>query len=128
MTAGREDGMAGALSQLRTSHADREQAIDVLKAAFVQGRLTKDEFDLRVGQVFASRTYADLDTLTAGIPDGVTSAHRQPSTPVNRAGCSASRQLPSLARSVPARAWLLLRRCWCRPASARRLPACCSWA
>jgi hypothetical protein len=66
--------MAGALGQLRTSHADREQAIDVLKAAFVQGRLTKDEFDLRVGQVFASRTYADLDVPTADIPDGVTSA------------------------------------------------------
>lgn len=73
MTAGREDGTAGALGQLRTSHADREQAIDVLKAAFVQGRLAKDEFDLRVGQVLASRTYADLDALTADIPDGVTS-------------------------------------------------------
>jgi hypothetical protein len=78
VTAGREDGTAGALGQLRTSHADREQAIDVLKAAFVQGRLTKDEFDLRVGQVFASRTYAGLDALTVGIPDGVSSA--QPST------------------------------------------------
>lgn len=74
MTAGREDGTAGAVGQLRTSHVDREQTIDVLKAAFVQGRLTKDEFDLRVGQVFASRTYADLDALTADIPDGVISA------------------------------------------------------
>jgi hypothetical protein len=69
VTAGREDGTAGALGRLRTSHADREQMIDLLKAAFVQGRLTKDEFDLRVGQVFASRTYADLDALTADIPD-----------------------------------------------------------
>jgi hypothetical protein len=77
VTAGREDGAAGALGQLRTSYADREQAIDVLKAAFVQGRLAKDEFDLRVGQVFASRTYADLDALTADIPSAVTSA--QPS-------------------------------------------------
>ena len=33
MTAGREDETAGALGQLRTSHADREQAIGVLKAA-----------------------------------------------------------------------------------------------
>jgi len=74
VTAGREDGAAGALGQLRTSHADREQAVDVLKAAFVQGRLTKAEFDRRVGLVFASRTYADLDALTADIPDGVTSA------------------------------------------------------
>ena len=77
MTAGREDGTAGALGQLRTSHADREAAIDMLKAAFIQGRLTKDEFDLRVGQVFASRTYADLGALTADIPGWVTSA--QPS-------------------------------------------------
>ena len=45
----------------------------MLKAAFVQGRLTKDEFDLRVGQILASRTYADLDALTADIPGGVTS-------------------------------------------------------
>jgi hypothetical protein len=74
MTVGREDWRVGALGQLRTSHADREQAIDLLKAAFVQGRLTKDEFDLRVGQVFASRTYADLDALTADIPGYVTSA------------------------------------------------------
>lgn len=73
MTAGRGDGTAGALGPLRASHADREQAIGVLKAAFVQGRLTKDEFDLRVGQVFASRTYGDLDALTADIPDWVTS-------------------------------------------------------
>jgi hypothetical protein len=78
VTAGREDGTAGALGQLRTSHADREQAIDVLKAAFVQGRLTKDEFDRRVGQVFTSRTHADLDALIADIPDGVTGA--QPSS------------------------------------------------
>jgi hypothetical protein len=74
VTAGREDGTAGARGQLRTSQADREQAIDVLKAAFVQGRLTKDEFSLRVGQVFASRTYADLGALTADVPGWVTGA------------------------------------------------------
>ena len=74
MTAGREGGTAGARGQLRASHADREQAIGVLQAAFVQGRLTKDEFSLRVGEVFASRTYADLAALTADIPSWVTSA------------------------------------------------------
>jgi hypothetical protein len=30
--------------------AGREQAIAALKAAYVQGRLTKEEFDVRVGQ------------------------------------------------------------------------------
>ena len=43
----------------------------MLKAAFVQGRLTKDEFDMRVGQTFASRTYAELAALTADIPAGL---------------------------------------------------------
>lgn len=56
---------------LRTSQADREQAVDTLKAAFVQERLTKDEFDLRIGRVLASRTYADLDAITADLPPGL---------------------------------------------------------
>jgi hypothetical protein len=56
---------------LRASHADREQVIGTLKAAFVAGVLAKDEFDLRVGQAFASRTYADLATLTADLPAGL---------------------------------------------------------
>ena len=53
--------------QLRASHADREQAIEQLKAAFVDGRLSKDEFDLRVGQTLASRTYADLTAVTSDL-------------------------------------------------------------
>jgi Domain of unknown function (DUF1707) len=72
VTAGREDETASARGRLRTSRADREQAIDVLKAAFVGGRLTRDEFDLRVGQALASRTYEDLGALTADIPGWVT--------------------------------------------------------
>ena len=56
------------------SHADRERVIDVLKAAFVQGRLAKDEFDLRVGQTLASRTCAELAALTADIPARMTVA------------------------------------------------------
>jgi len=85
VTAGRADGTAGARGQLRTSHADREQAIDMLKAAFVEGRLTMDEFDLRVGQALASRTYADLAALTADIPARVTRT-RPPAAPVREPG------------------------------------------
>ena len=76
----------GGRSHLRTSRADRDQVIDVLKAAFVQGRLGKDEFDLRVGQVLASRTYADLDALTADIPAGLASAPLPPPTPASAQG------------------------------------------
>jgi hypothetical protein len=55
---------------LRASHADRERVIGTLKAAFVQGRLTKDELDARIGQALASRTYAELAAVTAGISGG----------------------------------------------------------
>jgi hypothetical protein len=63
-------GAAGR-GRLRASHADREQVIGMLKAAFVQGRLTKDELDMRVGQTLASRTYADLAAVTADLPAGL---------------------------------------------------------
>ena len=49
------------------SRAGREQVLGALKAAFVSGRLTKGEFDQRVGQVFAA--YAELDALTADLPE-----------------------------------------------------------
>jgi hypothetical protein len=61
----------GSHGRLLASHAEREQVIEVLKAAFVQGRLDNDDFDLRVGLAFASRTYADLAALTADIPAGM---------------------------------------------------------
>jgi Domain of unknown function (DUF1707) len=61
---------AGAASRgpMRASHADREQAIEALKDAFVLGRLTKDELDARAGQALAARTCAELAVLTADIP------------------------------------------------------------
>lgn len=55
-------------SRLRASDSDRERVLDILKAAFVQGRLTKDELDARVGQTLASRTWGDLTAITADIP------------------------------------------------------------
>jgi hypothetical protein len=62
--------------RLRASHADREQVIDVLKVAFVQGRLTKDELDTRIGQTFTSKTYADLAAVTADLPPTPAAAPR----------------------------------------------------
>jgi Domain of unknown function (DUF4190)/DUF1707 SHOCT-like domain len=50
--------------------ADRERTMDVLKAAFGEGRLTKEEFDSRSGRVLTARTYADLAGLVADLPSG----------------------------------------------------------
>jgi hypothetical protein len=67
MTGPDEGGLASR-GHLRAAQADREQTISVLKAAYAQGRLTKDELEARAGQAFASRTYAELATLTADLP------------------------------------------------------------
>jgi len=74
------DPEAAARGRLRASDADREQVIEQLKAAFVQGRLTRDELDLRAGQAFRSRTYAELAGVTAGIPVPPSAARRRPGT------------------------------------------------
>ena len=64
----RPEPRAQAAAGLRASRADRERVIDLLKAAFVQGRLERDEFDARIGQAVASRTYGELAAVTADIP------------------------------------------------------------
>ena len=77
MTAKPRDDVAAAAAgrgRLRASHADREHVLDVFKAAFVQGRLTEDEYDARVGQASASRTHAELAALIADIPAGSATA------------------------------------------------------
>lgn len=115
MTAGPRDETPGAgdRSRLRASHADREQVIDVIKAAFVQGRLAKDEFDQRIGRVFASRTYADLAYLTADIPAGLIRAQapQEPAHPpapismdkkVIRSWASATVMLPGMVVAASA--------------------------
>jgi len=61
---------AGGHGPLRASDSDRAQVIDDLKAAYVDGLVTKDEFDARVSQVFASRTRAELALVTADLPAG----------------------------------------------------------
>jgi hypothetical protein len=84
--AGEMTAVAAGRGHLRASHSDRDHVIDALKAAFVQGRLTRDEFDLRVSQTLTSRTYADLARLTADLPARPTGARlgHEPAPPVNR--------------------------------------------
>jgi Domain of unknown function (DUF1707) len=60
---------AAGRGHLRAPNADREHTVDMLKVAFVQGRLSKDEFDVRIGQTLASgTTYTELAIVTADIP------------------------------------------------------------
>ena len=87
MVTGPGDELAASAAgrgRLRVSDAEREQVIGAVKAAFVRGMLAKDEFDLRVSQAFASRTYAELAAVTAALP--VEPAAAQPPRPARARG------------------------------------------
>lgn len=79
--------------RMRAGHADREQVISELKAAFVQGRLDQDELEERTARAVASRTYAELAALTADIPAPapVTASAAAASSPGRTLGRAAKR-------------------------------------
>jgi hypothetical protein len=54
------DPRAAAIGRLRASDADRDRAVDALKAAYAQGLLSADELAARTSQALTARTYADL--------------------------------------------------------------------
>lgn len=57
-------------TRLRTSDSEREQVAEILRAAMTEGRLTLEEGEERLGQVYAARYRDELAPLTADLPDG----------------------------------------------------------
>ncbi|HEY7272217.1 MAG TPA: DUF1707 domain-containing protein [Actinoplanes sp.] len=53
---------------LRAADADRHQIAEQLKAALDEGRLSLGEYDDRVREAYAARTYAELLHLVADLP------------------------------------------------------------
>jgi hypothetical protein len=83
------------------SDADREQVVEILTAAFVQGRLTIDELRLRAGLALASRTYAELAVTIADIPAPPLKAPPAP-RPVRPAAQALAKPLPAPTGRMPA--------------------------
>ncbi len=100
MTTGPGDDVAAGRGHLRASDADREQVIEVLKAAFAHGGLVKDEFEARIGRTFGSRTYAELADVTAGLTRA-----RPVRTPARPQAGKAAARGPARARAKKAAAW-----------------------
>lgn len=91
---GPQDPVAAGRDQLRVGHADRDEVIEALKDAFVDGRLTRDEFGVRAGRALAARTHADLAALIDDLPAVPARAPLAPAGP---------------ARPPPVRRWPLVR-------------------
>jgi Domain of unknown function (DUF1707) len=104
--------------RLRASHADRDRVISALKSAYVLGFVTKDEFDARISQTLAARTYAELASITTDLPGPLLASHPPPGRaparatfrPVDRAtaGFALLAVIAIAASSISADGWLAL--------------------
>ncbi|CAA9496734.1 MAG: hypothetical protein AVDCRST_MAG17-1033 [uncultured Solirubrobacterales bacterium] len=75
--------MAGELNDLlRASDAERERAVDLLRAAGAEGRLTVDELEERTVRALRARTHGELKPLTRDLPHPP--PRRQPGPPPRR--------------------------------------------
>lgn len=59
---------AGETPPIRASHAEREQAVEVLSIACAEGRLTLEEMGVRVASAYSAVSRADLEPLVADLP------------------------------------------------------------
>lgn len=67
---------------LLAAHADRERAVDVLKAGFSEGRLPQDEYERRVERAYRARTVGELALLVADLPQGPSAMQPSAMSPV----------------------------------------------
>ncbi|MFE4668376.1 DUF1707 and DUF4190 domain-containing protein [Streptomyces sp. NPDC056716] len=82
------------------SHADRERAVDVLRAGFGEGRLQQDELEKRTARAYAARTVGELALLVADLPQGP--VPMQPVQPVYMAPPPMMHQVPRTFLPAPA--------------------------
>jgi DUF1707 SHOCT-like domain len=63
---------------VRASDAERDQAAEILRTAYAEGRLTRAELDERTGAAYAAKTRADLRGLTGDLPGALPAQQAHP--------------------------------------------------
>jgi Domain of unknown function (DUF1707) len=59
---------SGGSGEVRASHADRDQVVEVLRVAAGDGRITAEELDQRLEAALTARTLGELTLLTTDLP------------------------------------------------------------
>lgn len=75
-----DDGPLGAAGRILVSDADRARFADVIGDAYAEGRLTPDEYEVRLTTTMAARTAADLVPVVEGLPPASVVAAMSPLT------------------------------------------------
>jgi hypothetical protein len=81
---------------MRAAHTDRERTIDVLKAAYAEGRLSAAEYGERFEVAHSAQTYGQLAQLVADLPVG-------PGLPPPVAAMPMPMQVPATFMAPPVR-------------------------
>jgi hypothetical protein len=63
-----EDVVAESRDELRAADSDRAKVADRLRVALDEGRLSLGEYDERLQQAYAAKTYGELDKLMVDLP------------------------------------------------------------
>jgi hypothetical protein len=87
----------GSRDQIRAADADRERAATRLREALEEGRLTLGELDERLRDVYAAKTFGDLDRVLADLPTPAPADRSEvvPATPVLPSRHEANPRLPT---------------------------------
>jgi len=97
------DDVAETRDNLRAADADREAAAERLKAALDEGRLTLMEYDERLRDAYAARTYGELNALFDDLPRTIP-AQRAQMVP---AGSAPDQVAMPASQRTATRSWLL---------------------
>jgi hypothetical protein len=93
--------------ELRAADADRQFVAERLQAALNEGRLNLAEYDERLQQTYAAKTYGELDGVLGDLPPTVPGAQSQLSTSMadRSAATQSTAATASTGRGVPG--WLI---------------------
>jgi Domain of unknown function (DUF4190)/Domain of unknown function (DUF1707) len=98
--------MTANLSHTRASDRDRDRATDVLQTAYAEGRLTMDEYEVRLERVFSAQVFAQLDAVTADLVAPATrppaSQGRTNSLAIASLVCGAAQMIAGPITTIPA--------------------------
>ncbi len=68
--AGAWQPAVGGQAAMRAAHTDRDRTVDVLKAAYAEGRLSAQEYSERFDAAHRAQTYGQLAQLVSDLPSG----------------------------------------------------------
>ena len=90
----------------RASDRDRDRATGLLQTAYAEGRLTKDEYEARLGRVLSAQVFAHLDAATADLvvpaPRPTASPGRTNSLAIASLVCGAAQLIAGPLSTIPA--------------------------